>query len=156
MGVPETVKDFLSAREVEFQLIEHKRSVTTLQAARSASVPPAWTAKAIVVEDGEKLLLAIIPASHRLDLQALGDAIGHPVFLVEEADFSLLFRDCSKGAVPPLAGAYGVEAVIDESLIGKPHLYLECGDHEHLIHLNHDQFVRLYERSQRAQISMTM
>jgi Ala-tRNA(Pro) deacylase len=119
-------------------------------------VPPAWTAKAVVVEDGERLLLAIIPASHRLDLTAMSAAVGHEVFLVEESDFSLLFRDCRRGAVPPIGAAYGVEAVIDASLETKPHVYLECGDHEHLIHLTHDQFIRLYERAQRAPISMSM
>jgi Ala-tRNA(Pro) deacylase len=156
MGVPETVTDFLSAREVSFQLIEHRRTATPLQSARAASVPPAWTAKAVVVEDGAQMLLAIVPATHRIDLQAVSEVVGHKVELAEEEDFATLFRDCRRGAVPPLAEAYGVQAVVDSSLAGKPHLYLESGDHEHLIHVGPDAFLRLFARCKSAPISMVV
>jgi Ala-tRNA(Pro) deacylase len=54
-----------------------------------------------------------------------------------------LFQDCERGAMPALAPAYGLEAVVDEHLDHEEEVWLEAGDHQHLIHMSGPQFKEL-------------
>lgn len=50
------------------------------------------------------------------------------------------FDDCCHGAVPAFGQAYNRETVVDDSLLRKPEVFLEAGDHEELIQLSQEQF----------------
>ena len=76
-----------------------------------------------------------------------------PVSLALEEEIAPLFPDCQPGAVPPVGGAYGLCAVIDDSLENQPEVYFEAGDHQTLVHLTHDGFHRLMRTVPHARIS---
>ncbi len=65
-----------------------------------------------------------------------------------------MFGDCELGAVPPVAGAYGLAAVMDDSLEGFSDIYFEGGDHRTLVHLNGHNFHRLMVEIPHAHISV--
>ena len=143
MSIAETVKNFLSNNEVEYRLVRHGPTATSQQSAQSAHIPGDRLAKAVVLDDGEALLLAVIPATHRIDPVALSELLDRRVHLVAETDFEVLFRDCRAGAVPPIGQAYGVATVIDESLVAQPEVFFEAGDHETLVRVERSAFQRL-------------
>ena len=43
----------------------------------------------------------------------------------------------------PLGPAYGIETFLDEALMSLANVYLEAGDHEHLVHIGGDDFKTL-------------
>jgi Ala-tRNA(Pro) deacylase len=153
MGIPSTVSEFLHAHEVDFTVVEHRMTVTSMETAEAAHVPGDAVAKAVVLEDGERYVLAVIPATHRLDAIALEGLLDREVRLVGEQDFAVLFRDCRRGAVPAVGHAYGVTTVVDVQLAARADVYLESGDHEHLIHVNRRGFARIMQGSERGAIS---
>jgi Ala-tRNA(Pro) deacylase len=55
--------------------------------------------------------------------------------------------------VPPLGEAYGLDMVLDASLASLANIYFEGGDHEHLVHLDGDQFNALMLGVRRGHIS---
>jgi Ala-tRNA(Pro) deacylase len=67
---------YLSARSVEHRLVEHEAAFTAAEEARAAAVPPAQAAKTIVVEDSGAYMLALVPASERLDMHKLRELLG--------------------------------------------------------------------------------
>jgi prolyl-tRNA editing enzyme YbaK/EbsC (Cys-tRNA(Pro) deacylase) len=57
-----------------------------------------------------------------------------------EDEIDATFSDCERGAIPAIGEAYGVDVVIDPSLVHQPDVYFESGDHEHLIRMTGDDF----------------
>ena len=88
-------------------------------------------------------ILAVLPASHRIYLRNLEAHLDCDVVLANEYEIEELFQDCSPGAIPPIGECYGLDVLVDESVLDQPEVYLEAGDHETLIHLSRDQFARL-------------
>jgi Ala-tRNA(Pro) deacylase len=153
MGVPGTITNFLRANGIEFRLVEHPRSRHSAETAHAAHVRGARLAKAVVLEDGERYVLAVVPSTHRVDVEAFERIFHRPFSLVREEDFAMLFRDCRPGAVPPIGEAYGITTVVDDALTEPPEVFLEAGDHEHLIQLDHDAFLDLIEDAERGRVS---
>ncbi len=153
MSIPDTVVNYLHGREIEFEVVSHQPTMTSLETAQSAHIPGDRVAKGVVLDDGEEYVLAVLPATRRVDTDALSDLLDRDVCLVGEDDVAMVFRDCRYGAVPPVGGAYGLLTVVDESIAEQPDVYLECGDHEHLIHVDHRAFEKLIAGSERGTFS---
>jgi Ala-tRNA(Pro) deacylase len=97
--------------------------------------------------------MAIIPASHRLDLQAIHQEFNREFALAREPELVDLFKDCEPGAIPPLGQAYGIDVVVDRSLADIPDVYFEAGDHVSLIRVSGPDFRRLMADSLQRNIS---
>jgi Ala-tRNA(Pro) deacylase len=144
MYLSHTVTRFLGSREVDYQTIAHRHTMTTNQTAFSAHVPRNRVAKAVLYGDDEHYILAIVPASGRVDEGALSDVLGQrKLTLAGEDEIAMVFPDCELGAIPPVGPAYGVATVVDASLLVQPDIYFEGGDHEHLVHVSGANFRKL-------------
>ena len=143
MSSSDSVKNFLHERGVDFDVCAHAPTATSIETARVAHVPADCLAKGVLLEVGEEYVMAVLPATHRLNPHALGKLLHRDVRMADESDFPLLFRDCRPGAVPPLGAAYGIATVVEDSLLSKREVYFEGGDHEHLVHVTGDAFDRL-------------
>ena len=153
MAIAKTLKSYLEKHKVDYKLVEHPYSATALEAAHAAQVPGDHVAKAVVLEDADGYVVAVVPSTHRLDIAWVGETMGRQLELAEEYELSRLFKDCDFGAVPALSDAYGLDVVWDEQLEGLPDVYVEAGDHEHLIHIDGDAFARLMSGQPHSVIS---
>jgi Ala-tRNA(Pro) deacylase len=70
-----------------------------------------------------------------------------------EEQVETLFPDCEPGSIPALGAAYGLDAVVDDSLSEQQELYLEGGDHAHLVHISGADFRKLTEGAQHGQFT---
>jgi Ala-tRNA(Pro) deacylase len=89
-----------------------------------------------VLKGGEGFMLAILPASRHIRFDELRKLLGRDVDMATEEQIEPLFLDCEPGAVPALGAAYGLKAIVDDSLTSQPDIYLEAGDHASLVHLS--------------------
>ena len=129
MSLAKTVDYALSLTRVDYQILRHHHSSTSLGAARSAHVNPAELAKAVV------------PASERLDLDRVRETLRRPgLDFLPEDQLDALFYDCDKGAIPPLGPDYRIPTVVDTGLRNADNVYFEAGDHEDLVHVNQTSF----------------
>lgn len=154
MGIPSTITAFLRAHDIPFQIVEHAATHHSAETAQVAHVPGDRLAKAVVVADGECYLLAVLPATRHLDTDAIAELLHcRSVGLALEEDLPMLFRDCRPGAVPPLGEPYGVTMICDDAIADAPDVYLEAGDHEHLIHVDQAGFGALMRHAEHGRIS---
>jgi Ala-tRNA(Pro) deacylase len=153
MGMATRLKSYLDTSGVCYELVHHPRASSSLGSARAARVPGGRVAKGIVLEDGQGYLLALLPASCRLDLKEVRRRLRRPLQLASEAQLGLLFGDCEVGAVPAMARAYGLPALVDDSLLRMPDLYFEAGDHRDLVHLSGVAFRALLRDCEHAPIA---
>ncbi len=148
MAIAGTIRRYLKDKGIDFDVVVHPHTTSSLLTAETAHIDPAKIAKGVALEDEHGVLLAVLPASRELDLHILENQIGRRLRLVREARLPELFPDCQVGAVPALGPAYGLDTIVDESLRTQDEVYFEAGDHEELIHVREDQFEKLMAGSQ--------
>jgi len=153
MGIALTLQHYLDGRGVDYDVQTHERSLWSSATAECSGIPEDNLAKGVLIRRKDGYVLAIVPASHRVQLEVLGAWLDQPVGLASEIEVAEIFRDCELGAVPPVAGAYGLTAVMDDSLVGFKDIYFEGGDHRTLVHVNGNEFHRLMFDVPHAHIS---
>ena len=82
-------------------------------AARAMHLPGKEVAKAVALEAGNRKLLAVLPASYRINFQKLSAIAGAKVRLMDEDSFSELFPDCVRGVIPPFGELCGLPVYLD-------------------------------------------
>ena len=153
MAIASKLADYLAKRGIAYEVVVHPRTTSATRTAQVSHVPGDRLAKAVVVKDAEGFKVAVLPASHHIELGALSRLLEGPAGLASEAEANELFVDCETGAFPALGSAYGLEVILDDSLSAQPEVYLEGGDHASLVHLKAAQFRRLMADSRRGRFS---
>jgi Ala-tRNA(Pro) deacylase len=154
MGLASSLKKFIEGRGVPYETVAHERTLRSQTTAEASGVPEDNLAKGVLIRRREGYVLAIIPASRHVELAEVGDWFNQPVALATEAEVAKIFGDCELGAVPPVAAAYGLPAVMDESLEGFKDIYFEGGDHRTLVHISGHNFHLLTMDVPHAHISV--
>jgi Ala-tRNA(Pro) deacylase len=155
MAMATRLKSYLLEHGIEYSLIPHPRTGSSMETAQVAHVPGDALAKGVVVEDESGYLLVTIPADYHLELDRLARQMGRPVELATEQELSPLFADCEQGAVPPIGPAYGLRSLWDpHSPLGRlDEVFFEAGDHEHLVRVSGRQFHELMGAAERGRFS---
>lgn len=153
MGVAMTLQEYLENRELHYDVIEHKHTDSVIRAAKEAHIPGDQMAKPVLLGDDSSYLLAVLPATHRLDLDRLNQLMARSMVIMNEDEMQVAFTDCDRGAIPPIGEPYGIDTLVDSALARLDHVYFEFGDHEHLVHMTGDDFRKLIADLPRAQVS---
>ncbi len=153
MTIAQTISRHLDGKHVEYQVVHHRHTGSSLETARSAHISSQEIAKGVLLKDDEGFVLAVVPASRELDLKEVEQELGRRLFLAKEIELNEVFTDCSIGAVPALGPAYGLETIADTQLRTLDNVYFESGDHEELIHVAEPEFENLLEGASFRHIS---
>jgi Ala-tRNA(Pro) deacylase len=154
MAIATSVREYLDRKHVKYDVLVHSPTHNAAHSAEQAHVPGDRLAKAVILEDDNGYLMAVLPATHKLDLDALGQELHRDgLTLAGEHELTTLFKDCERGAVPPLGPPYDIETVLDRSLADAAEVYFEAGDHHTLIRLKGVDFRRLMEDVPQRSIS---
>jgi Ala-tRNA(Pro) deacylase len=98
-------------------------------------------AKSVLVRAGSEYVLAVLPATHRIDLAKLGAILGTSELAIAlEDELEVIFRDCERGAVPPFGGLYGLRTLVDASLSGGNELVIEGNTRHEGLRLRYRDF----------------
>ncbi|NNJ75788.1 MAG: YbaK/EbsC family protein [Anderseniella sp.] len=153
MGIALTLQEYLDDSHIAYEVTSHKKTDCSAQTAEVSHVPADQLAKGVIVKWDDFFVLAVLPASRRLDMNRLKKVIGEPVTLASEQEVSMLFPDCKTGAVPVIGPAYKIASVVDWQLDDQDEVYFEGGDHRCLVHVNGVQFDHLMYGIPHARLS---
>ena len=154
MATALTLKQYLAQHGVEYDVIRHPPTTTSLWTAEESHVPADRLAKAVVLKDRDDYLLAVLPASHHLEIRELEARLNRHVELASEQETEDLFTDCALGAIPPVGAAYGLETIVDDDIATQPDVYFEAGDHKTLVHVPGPAFERLMKGAYHGRFSV--
>lgn len=143
MAIATTLISYLKEKGIRYDLVEHAHTETAVDSAHAANLPPHQVAKAVVLRDDAGYVLSVLPANHSLEIDWVNQELGRKLELACEKEFGELFVDCEPGAVPALGEAYGIQVIWDDELAYTADVYIEAGDHEHLIWLDRRDFKKL-------------
>ncbi len=155
MAIAITLREYLDQQGVDYDVTSHHHSSSSLETARAAGIPEEQLVKAVIFRDERNhYLMAILPSRCHAELAVLNALTHHNLKLAEEEELAELFDDCELGAVPPVGRAYALPTVWEEQLQDEEDIYLEAGDHEHLIHLHQEDFTRLMGEASHGHFSV--
>ena len=153
MAISRSLKNYLEEQGVQYDVVRHVHTESSMHTAAAAHVPGDRLAKSVLMVDEEGCLLVVVPSSHRVQLGELDRQLERNLGLATEDELRELFKDCKIGAIPPVGAAYGIETVVDENLTKQPEVWFEAGDHELLIHVSGEQFSKPVGNAPRRRFS---
>jgi Ala-tRNA(Pro) deacylase len=138
------LKAFLDDNHVKYVTISHSQAYAAHEIAASAHIPAKEVAKVVMLKIDGKLTMAVLPASHRVDLEHLRESLGVPkAVLATEHEFKDTFPGCALGAMPPFGNLYGLDVLVAERLTQDKEIAFNAGTHTELIKLDYEDYERL-------------
>jgi Ala-tRNA(Pro) deacylase len=137
------VPNYLADLHVPFETVVHPPAYTATKRARVMHVPGKWLAKCVLLAGPHGYVLAILPATHVIELTAVAQALGGPVRLARVEEIADVFRDCEWGTLVPFGTLYGMPTILDESLDTEGTLIFEAHLHALAIRMRCRDFERL-------------
>lgn len=113
-----TVTQHLEDQGIRFEVLPHPPATSALGEAQVLGVDAEEVVKSVVLDIDTGHALAIIPASCRVDLDLVREALDEPhVRLADEAEIARDFPEFELGAMPPLPSLVHVPVVIDPKVL---------------------------------------
>ncbi len=138
------LQEFLDQNGVRWVSIVHSPAYTAQEIAASAHVRGREVAKTVMVKVDGKPVMVVLPASQRVDFQALRDLTGGGnVVLSSEADFRELFPDCEPGAMPPFGNLYGMDVFVSPRLAEDKEIAFNACSHTELVRMAFEDYQKL-------------
>ncbi len=138
------LKAFLDDNHVKYITISHSQAYAAHEIAASAHIPAKEVAKVVMLKIDGKLTMAVLPASHKVDLEHLRESLGVPkAVLATEHEFKDTFPGCALGAMPPFGNLYGLDVLVAERLTQDKEIAFNAGTHTELIKLSYEDYERL-------------
>lgn len=141
-----TLSRYLDEHGIKYVTIHHSRAFTAQKIAAAAHIPGKEIAKTVMVRIDGKMAMAVLPGSHKIDLERLREIAGaQEIELATESDFSRMFPECETGAMPPFGNLYGMPVFVAEALSKDDEIAFNAGSHTELMRLAYDDFEKLVE-----------
>jgi len=153
MTIAPTLQKYMNEQGIQYDLVAHEPTMSSLGSAHAGHISGDRLAKGVVLSDGGSYMLAVLPASHHLRLADLRMELGQEVHLASEPEIAEVFRDCDRGAIPPVGPCYGLDVIIDTSIDQQQDVYFEGGDHATLVHMPKAEFARLNPQARHSSFS---
>ncbi|HEV8650401.1 MAG TPA: YbaK/EbsC family protein [Actinomycetes bacterium] len=113
------VTEHLEQRGSVFEVLPHRQAYTSIDEARALGIDAGEVLKTLAVRTGSGYALMVIPASRRLDLHLVGEALGdNRARLATEDELEGDFGGYELGALPPLGGLVGAAVYVDPEVLG--------------------------------------
>ena len=132
------VTAYLRGEGIPHEVIEHRETMSATAEAAATERPLQQVAKTVVLHDAGAYLLAVIPASQRLDLHKLREVLGASKSLqfASERQMAEDFPQLEVGAVPPLGPMVPAAELVDQRLLNEERVLCAGGDHTHSVLLD--------------------
>lgn len=144
MQCKERIETYLRENHVTFETHEHARAYTAQEVAASEHIPGKLVAKVVMVFADGNMVMLVLPADHRADMNKVAAALGvHSAWLAEEREFAHVFPDCEVGAMPPFGNMYNLPVYVDRMLSEDEWIVFQAGTHTTTMRMAYADFARL-------------
>ena len=138
------LKDFLDRQNVRYITIFHSPAYTAQAIAHIAHISGRELAKSVMLKADGELVMAVLPATHKVNLDIFRDSIGaRSIELASERDFLDAFPGCELGAMPPFGNLWDIPVYVAERLTEDETIAFNAGSHTELIQMDYSDYERL-------------
>ncbi len=133
MPVISSAQDYLQFQGVAYYAIACPVRDNLYQMARAANVPPGKLLRAMLLESASGLLMAVLPCDRILDVEVLSARLGCDIWPAPRHAIAEHIPDTDPHYIPALPQAYGVQAIVDDSIANLDRFWLAAGDETTLL-----------------------
>jgi Ala-tRNA(Pro) deacylase len=138
------LKEYLDSEGVAYVPRVHTPAYTAQEIAAIAHIPGRELAKTVIVKADGKLVMAVLSANDRVDVETLQKETGSTILrLATEDEFRNSFPSCEVGAMPPFGNLFGLPTYCDRALEREHHIEFNAGTHHETIRIAFADFERL-------------
>lgn len=138
------VVEYLNSKGVHYEMSQHRPTFSAQQMASEEHVPGMNVAKPVVVSAAGSYYLCVLPACCKIDMDALKNHLGvDEIKLADEDELMRIFNDCALGAEPPFGHLYGLETLVDKTILNDVYVLFQAGTHETAIQMDTDDYIKL-------------
>ncbi|MDR5708859.1 MAG: YbaK/EbsC family protein [Armatimonadota bacterium] len=142
----ERLQRMLEEAGVSYQVMTHPVAYTAQEVAAQLHVSGYQVAKVVMAKVDDRLVMLVLPAPHRVDLERLRRELGATsTRIAHEEEFADVFPDCEVGAMPPFGHLYGIPVYVDRSLTRDPEIVFNAGTHRETIRMRYEDYERLVQ-----------
>ncbi|NCO58116.1 MAG: deacylase [Nitrospirae bacterium CG18_big_fil_WC_8_21_14_2_50_70_55] len=146
MPFSKKLKAFLDEKQIRYLTLHHSPAYTAQELAAASHIAGHLWAKTVIVSADGRMAMAVLPATERLDLDALGRLFGAKVVrLADEKEFRGRFPDCELGAMPPFGNLFNMQVVVSPTLAEDEKICFNAGSHQVAFKMAFADFARLVE-----------
>ena len=144
MAVAGRVKKYLDDQGLAYEVVSHQETFSTCEEAMAVGVIASHVAKTLVIKTRAGDVLAVLPASERVDIHKLRDiADDNHARLATEDEMKTEFTDFDLGAVPPLGELFEAPVLLDGQLENADEIIFAAGTHSDSVKLSGEDFLKL-------------
>jgi Ala-tRNA(Pro) deacylase len=145
MSMPKWIERTLDQEQVRYHSRHHRPRFTAQEVAAEEHVSGHRMAKVVIVKTDESMAEVVVPASLRINVDAVRHALGCKTCrLATELEIAERFTDCELGAIPPLRHWADVPILMDRHLMQLDgQLVFQAGTHEDAIEMEFSEWYRM-------------
>ena len=139
-------QQFLQQHRAGFEVVSHAEAFDASHVAQATGTPGREVAKAVLlrVNHGYRYIVAVLPSTHRIDLEAVSRMLGGAqVQLATEAEVGQRCPDCEFGVLSPFGSRYGAETIVDKSLAEDEEIVFEGNTHHEAIRMRYVDYCKI-------------
>lgn len=123
-----TVTEHLEQLGIRFRVLPHARATSAMGEALALGISADEVAKAVVLDLDDGHALAIVPASRKVDVDLVREALGQDhIHLASEDEVAQDFPEYELGALPPVPSLLHVPVVIDPLVLAHQRVTFAAG-----------------------------
>jgi Ala-tRNA(Pro) deacylase len=146
MSAKDKFESYLRDNGVEFEAHSHPEAYSAQKVAAFEHVSGKQLAKLVMVLCDGDLVMAVVPAHEKVELERFKSATGAgDARLAQEDEFAPHFPDSDPGAQPPFGNLYQLPTYVDESLTRQQRIVVQAGTHTDTVTLSYADYERLVQ-----------
>lgn len=143
MSVSQRLQGFLDSKNIRFELLPHYPAFPAQKTAQSLHVSGKHFAQSVILHADGRLVMAVLPASHPLNLHDLRQELkARHLEMAPENEVERICPDCELGAFPPFGHFYGLETWVDRTLTKSDEIVFNAGTHTEAIRMKYADCVK--------------
>jgi Ala-tRNA(Pro) deacylase len=144
MSIPKRIQTYLDSSNVPYEWLRHPQAFTAQEVAHALHLSGKRLAKTVVVKADTRMVMVVLPASHRLVMSELRSVLeAREVHLVPEEELTATFPGCDLGAIPPLGDLFGMDVWVDHTIADQEEIVFNAGTHVDAVKMKYGDFASL-------------
>lgn len=144
MTVKGDIKKYLDDQGADYEIVAHRETMSSGEEAQAIGAVATHVAKTLVIRTSDGDVLAVVPASERIDLHKLREVLGdNHARLATEDELGRDYAQYELGAVPPLGELLGTAVFLDQRLEEADEIIFAGGTHSDSVKMRGEDFLKL-------------
>ncbi|MFA5413304.1 MAG: YbaK/EbsC family protein [Patescibacteria group bacterium] len=142
MAIPKKLLSYLDKAKIKYKIVRHKTVYTAYDVAQTLGAKLGDIAKTLVIKADKVYLLAVLPASHKLDLGKLKKLVkAKKIEIPKEGIMKKVFK-IKPGALSPFGQIYKVPVYIDKGILKAKQVIAGAGTFEESVVMTAKNFIK--------------